>query len=168
MKFLFITLIACSYYPLFVSAASPPGPQTVNQLVSIAMNVDRDELKGAGPVQCQFVNDKPDLIAYGEDISKATNRLALLCIKDRCSNISNYLLRGHKILNQLNDSQLSSLMRSWGYEKAEIERAITNRSNKSPSTAKTKTCLNGTFLQKQFAVDFCYAAPMKCLKQEEQ
>lgn len=149
-------------------AMTPPNQATVEQYISLATSNDVKKLKGSGSVSCQYefsINNygkDSTYVSYGKDVREASLRLALLCIKERCQQVGQWIMGGLSQIDKISDSDNAEFLRAQGYSDSEIETILKNKREMDRSGMSQITCDKSTPTARMFVVDSCFVVPMRC------
>jgi hypothetical protein len=156
-------LISCGAF-----AMDPPSQALVDQYVNVALGNDAVKIADSGPISCQYetlVNaygTDPDYKAFGKTTKDASQRLALLCIKERCNHVGQLILGSLADMDKISDDDTREYLKSQGRSTQEIETIIGNLHQMNRSALAEITCANSTPTARMVVVDSCFTAPMNC------
>ncbi len=149
-------------------AASPASLSTVDQYVAIAVANDAIQLKGSGSMSCEYamkvtvVENEPDFKAFGQTVQEANQRLALVCIKERCQQAGQWIMKGLEQFDQVGDTDNAEFLKTQGYTDEQIANVLKNRAHMDRSGLAATTCATGSPLTRMAVFDSCFATPMSC------
>ncbi len=159
--FIFLSLPSWSY-------AEQATPSTEDVYISLALTNDVSKLKGSGPRVCkydQLVNTYGKDPAYeskGKTLEEAQLRLALLCIKERCKQVGQWILGALGDFDQVNESDKIDYLNSQSYSDSEISTILKNQKEQDRTNIKSITCETGTPTARFVIVTSCTGARMRC------
>jgi hypothetical protein len=143
-------------------AESLPAQSTIDLYTQIALTHSLEELAGQGSVSCHYgLFYDPSVQAYGNDLIDATQRLALLCIKQECSKLVDKLVESQNKLSSVKESDYATFLQGLGYSSEQVTAALQRKKNFSRSDLEKLGCTNSP-QGRMFNADMCFAVPMNC------
>lgn len=166
MKFIIAVLLVFKVSITF--AQGLVDQTTVDNYVTLAMSNSAEKIKGEGRHRCEYAvlvnayGTDPQYEARAKNVNEAQQRLALLCIKERCQQVGRWINGSLSYMNQISDADTVEFMRAQGYSETEIEVFHAARSRAVPAELENITCANSVPLGRMVVVDSCFSMPMQC------
>lgn len=166
-----LVIVGLIFLQIESAQSSAPAPTTAEIYVNLALSTDTLRLQGGGPNKCGYAfsnamveNEATFEVRYSNKPEEAQQRLALLCIKERCPQVGRWMIRGLEYQDNLSGSDITEFYKAQGYPPAQIESMIQNRKTIDRQKLSQLTCTEASQALRTYVFDSCFAMPMVCGK----
>lgn len=149
-----------------LSPAEQPTLSSEDKYI-VAANQDISILQGQGRYSCtyaQLVNiygKDSEHKSYGKSINEAQQRLALLCVKERCQHLGEQIVGYLNETDSYSESDTYEYYKAKGYTDSEISAYLKEKKD-SRSNLNNITCETAPPSSRFLIVHSCISSPMLC------